>query len=107
MPLEHLVENWSSVSTWTCLAEAAAVAGDVALATRLADHLVPYSGRIAISGISSVMGPVDGSLALALATCGQGEQATAAAERGLDQAAAWGFTEYAAWLTRRRQQLGI
>jgi hypothetical protein len=106
-PLEHVVENWSSVSAWSCLAEAAAVAGNVPLATHLADHLAPLSGRIALSGISSAMGPVDGYLALALATCGRSEEAIAAAERGLDQAAAWGFTEYAAWLRRRRQQLGI
>jgi DNA-binding SARP family transcriptional activator len=106
-PPEHVVDNWSSASTWSCIAEAAAVAGDVPLATRMAEHLVPLSGRIAISGISMVMGPVDGYLALALATCGRDEEASAAAERGLDQAAAWRFTEYAAWLRRRRKDLGI
>ena len=106
-PYEHLVDNWGSTSTWCCLAEAAAVAGDVPLATRMTDELLPLSGRIAVSGISSADGPVDGYLALALAACGRSQEATAAAERGLEQADAWGFTEYAAWLHAWRDKLAI
>ncbi len=67
----------------------------------------PCPGGSSISGISSVDGPVDGYLALALATCGRRAEASAAAERGLEQAAAWGFTEYAAWLRAWREQLGL
>ena len=57
-PVEHRVDNWSSTSTWCCLAEAAAVARRVDLATQMSALLEPLTGRIAISGISSVMGPI-------------------------------------------------
>ena len=106
-PLEHVVENWGSASTWCSLAEVAAVAGDTALATEMAAKLRPLSGRIALSGISSVQGPNDGYLALALATCGEREEASEAAQRGLTQAEEWGFTAYAEWLRGRRAQLGF
>jgi ABC-type amino acid transport substrate-binding protein len=106
-PLAHRVENWGSASTWCCLAEAAALVGDVSLARQMADLLAPLSGRVAVSGISSVMGPEDGYLALALAACGRHEQATAAADRGIQQAQAWGFTEYDAWLRAWREKLSI
>ncbi len=43
--------------------------------------LRPASGRMAVSGISVVSGPVDGYLALALAMLGEREEATALAER--------------------------
>lgn len=103
---EHRVHNWSSVSTWCTFAEAAAVAGDVRLAERMATHLEPLTGRIAVSGISSVMGPVDGYLALALAGAGRMVEASAVADRAARQADEWGFTAYASWLTGHRARLG-
>ncbi|MCF6376441.1 DUF2791 family P-loop domain-containing protein [Nocardioides KLBMP 9356] len=106
-PLRHRVDNWSSTSTWSTLAEAAAVAGDVRLASRMVELLEPLSGRIAVSGISTVMGPVDGYLALALATTGRSVEAAEAADRADAQAEEWGFEAYAAWLAERRRQLGI
>jgi hypothetical protein len=62
---------------------------------------------LAVSGISMVMGPVDGYLALALATEGRRDEATAAAERALSQSEDWGFTEYAVWLRGLRERLAI
>ncbi len=106
-PLEHVVDNWGSASTWCSMAEVAAVAGDTTLAAEMAEKLRPLSGRIALSGISSVQGPNDGYLALALATCGHPAEASAAAERGLAQAEDWGFTAYADWLRGWRAKLGI
>jgi DNA-binding SARP family transcriptional activator len=104
-PLEHRVENWSSATTWCCLAEAAAVAGDVPLADRMATRLAPLTGRIAVSGISSVWGPVDGYLALALAAVGR--PATEVADRATAQADDWGFTAYVGWLDTHRERIGF
>jgi hypothetical protein len=106
-PISHRVDNWSSTSTWCGVAEAAAVAGDVPLAERMVALLAPLHGRIAISGISTVMGPVDGYLALALATTGRRQEAAAAAARALDQCDAWAFTAYADWLGAHGERLGF
>jgi hypothetical protein len=107
VPLEHQVENWSSVTTWCSMAEAAAVAGDHTLAAQMAERLSPQSGRIALSGISSAMGPVDGYLALALAASGRRDEGTAAADRAQAQGEAWGLTAYVAWLRGHRDRMGI
>jgi hypothetical protein len=106
-PLEHRVENWSSGSSWCCLAEAAAVARDVPLAERMAARLEPLAGRMAVSGISTVMGPVDGYRALVLATLGRLEEAAEAADRARAQSDDWGLTAYAAWLRAHRTRLGF
>jgi hypothetical protein len=105
--VEPPVNNWSSASTWCCFAEAAAVAGDVRLAERMVARLEPLAGRIAVSGISSVMGPVDGYLALALACSGSKAEATGMADRAAAQSDEWGFAAYAAWLARHRQRFGF
>lgn len=106
-PVTHRVDNWSSASTWCSVAEAAAVAGDVPLAERMAARLAPLRGRIAISGISTVMGPVDGYLALVLAATGRREEAADAAASATEQCDAWGFTAYADWLAAHRERLGF
>lgn len=106
-PLEHQVHNWSSTTTWCSLAEAAAVAGDVPLGQRMAANLEPLAGRMAVSGISSVMGPVDGYRALALAVAHRHSEAAEAAELALAQCDEWGFTAYAAWLAAHRKRLGF
>lgn len=104
-PIEHHVETWDSATTWCCLAEAAAVAEDRALAERMSERLLPLSGRIAISGISSVLGPVDGYLALGLAASGRPAEAAAAADRAAAQADEWRLPAYSAWLAGRRDRL--
>ncbi len=106
-PPRYAVESWASTDTWCGQAEAAAVAGDVALAGEIAAHLLPLSGRLSMSGISVVMGPIDGYLSLALVTCGRREEAVAAADRALAQAAQWRLPAYVSWLEARRAQLGF
>lgn len=104
---EHQVVNWGSASTWCSYAEAAAVAQDARVAARMVGRLAPLAGRIAVSGISTVMGPVDGYLALALATAGEREQASEVADRAASQSAEWGFTAYDDWLAGHRARLGF
>lgn len=104
---EHQVVNWGSASTWCSYAECAAVAGDVRTAERMVVRLEPLAGRIAVSGISTVMGPVDGYLALALAAAGRRDEASEVADRADVQSAEWGFTAYGAWLAAHRGRLGF
>ena len=106
-PVEHRVENWSSSSMWCCLAEAAAVAGNPAVAAQMADRLTPLSGRMVISGISTVWGPVDGYLAVALAVSGRPGEATDAADRAEAQADDWQLPAYTDWLRDWRERLSI
>ncbi len=101
------MENWGSCSTWCCVAEAAAVADDPAVAADMLDKLGPLSGRMVVSGISSVMGPVDGYLALALAVCGRQVEATAAADRAEVQAEDWRLPAYTDWFLHWRERLSI
>jgi len=105
--VDHPVPNWSSTTTWCSFAEAAAVVNDVGMAEQLVTRLEPLAGQIAISGISSVMGPVDGYRALALATAGRRDEASEAAEQAARQSDEWGFTAYADWLAAHRARLGI
>jgi hypothetical protein len=106
-PPRYAVESWASMDTWCGQAEAAAVAGDTAYAEEVAEHLLPLSGRVSMSGISVVMGPVDGYLSLALAASGRTEEARAKADAAGAQAEEWGLTSYAAWLRARRERLGF
>ena len=106
-PIEHQVENWSSSSTWCCVAEAAAVGDNPVVAAQVVDRLAPLSGRIVISGISTVMGPVDGYLALALAASGRQAEATAAADRAEAQAEDWQLPAYTDWLRTWRERLSL
>jgi hypothetical protein len=62
---------------------------------------------MAVSGISTVLGPTDGYLALAEATCGDLTAASQAAERALEQAAEHGLPVYVAWLEGNRTRLGF
>ena len=107
VPVTHQVDNWGSTSTWCSVAEAAAVAGDVPLAEQMAARLAPLHGRMTISGISTVMGPVDGYLALALTASGRHQEATDAAGRAVAQCDEWGFTAYADWLDAHRERLAF
>ncbi len=83
------------------------MAGDRSYAEELAGHLEPLSGRLAMSGISVVMGPVDGYLALALVACGRKDEAAAKADAAETQAVEWGLTAYVDWLRERRNQFGF
>jgi hypothetical protein len=104
---DYPVHTWSSTTTWCSFAETAAVAGDVRLAEQMVGHLEPLAGGVAVSGISSVMGPVDGYLALALAGCGRKVEAAEMADRAAGQSDEWGFTAYTDWLAKHRERLGF
>jgi hypothetical protein len=103
MPPEH----WSSSSDWCLEAEAAAVLRDVDGARTSVALLTPLSGRMAVSGISTSDGPVDGYLALALATAGETTAATEAADRAVALAAEWDLPAYTRWLTAHRERWGF
>ncbi len=104
---EHRVVNWGSVQTWSLQAEGAAVAADASLASRMVDRLEPLSGRMTLSGISTVFGPVDAYLAMALHAAGRPADARAAADRALEQSEAWRLPAFASWFYERRETLGF
>ena len=62
-----MTDNWYLTSEASVRAVVAGFLGDEALARRSVEHLRPLSGRLAVSGISIVSGPIDGYLAIALA----------------------------------------
>jgi hypothetical protein len=106
-PVPHVRETWGTTQTAACIAEAAAALGDEREAARARALLAPASGRMAVSGISVVLGPVDGYLALAEATLGRTQDAAASADRALTLARAWGLGEYERWLDDWRARLGF
>jgi hypothetical protein len=65
------------------------------------------AGRMAVSGISMVLGPIDGYLALALAATGQTAAAGEAADRALALAEAWDLAVYGRWLQGHRTRHGF
>ena len=81
--------------------------GDTALAHDAALMLRACRGRMVVSGISVVLGPVDGYLALAEHVLGRHAEATEAADAATEQAAAWGMEAYLAWLAGERSRLGF
>ena len=105
--LDEPLTYWSSLTDWAQEAEAAALAGHVALATQAVEVLRPYGGRIGVAGISAVHGPLDGYLALALAAIGEPGEAAERADAALEQAEEWGFTAYVQWLQEQRKQMGF
>jgi hypothetical protein len=106
-PYVPVQENWQTLVAETLEAEAASHVGDVALARRAVATLTPWSGRMTLAGISIVIGPVDGYLALAQLTAGDRTGGEASASRALADARRWGFTAYADWLTRNLERLGV
>ncbi|HSO66078.1 MAG TPA: hypothetical protein VLQ78_13345, partial [Ornithinibacter sp.] len=106
-PLAPLTDSWSLTADAGVRAVVAALLGDVALARSVVELLRPATGRMGVSGISVVSGPVDGYLALALAVVGEREEAGALAERAEALATRWGMTAYLRWLAERRAHLGF
>jgi hypothetical protein len=104
-PLQPLGDNWYLTADAGVRAIVAALLGDEALARQVVELLRPASGRMAVSGISVVSGPVDGYLALALAVLGERVEATALADRAEALATRWAMTAYLRWLAERRAHL--
>jgi ATP/maltotriose-dependent transcriptional regulator MalT len=105
-PLTAMRDDWLVSSEASVRALVAAYVGDETMARRSRELLGPLSGRMAVSGISLVIGPVDGYLAIALATLGETEQAAGMAERAEALARRWGMSAYlralAGWRERFR-----
>ena len=76
-PCAHapLHDDWFVTAEASVRALVAGYVGDQAMARRSVELLRPLSGRMAVSGISVVVGPVDGYVAIALATLGEREEA--------------------------------
>ena len=106
-PIRHDRPDWGTPMTGACIAEAAAALGDAKEAQRARDLLAPCSGRMVVAGISMVLGPVDGYLALAEAVTGDLASATAHADHAREQAEGWGFPAYLTWLRRQRDRHGF
>ncbi|MBC9820390.1 BTAD domain-containing putative transcriptional regulator [Terrabacter sp. MAHUQ-38] len=106
-PYVRVHENWQTLLTECLEAEATSYIGHEALARQAVAELEPWSGRIALSGVSVVIGPVDGYLALAQVTVGDLSAGLRSAARAFADAERWGFTAYAEWLTRNLERLGV
>ncbi len=104
-PLRPLSDNWYLTSEASVRAVIAGFIGDETLARRSIEHLRPLSGRMAVSGISIVSGPIDGYLAIALAVLDERTEASAFAERAEALATRWGMTAYLRWFAGERARL--
>jgi hypothetical protein len=106
-PLQPMIDNWYLTADAGVRGIVAALLGDVALARSVVGLLRPATGRMAVSGISVVSGPVDGYLALALAVVGERAEATALADRAEALATRWGMVAYLRWFAERRSHLSF
>ena len=106
-PLPALHDDWFATSEASVRALVAGYVGDEVLARRSVEFLRPLTGRMSVTGISLVQGPVDGYLAIGLAVLGQREEATEAAARAVALAEHWGMTAYLRWLAAERARLGF
>ncbi|HEX6917667.1 MAG TPA: hypothetical protein VF140_06275 [Phycicoccus sp.] len=106
-PLSPLRDRWWMTAEAGVRAMVAGVLGADDLARESVDALRPASGRMAVTGISLVQGPVDGYLALGLAVLGERAEAAALAERAAGLAERWGMTAYLRWLREQRDRLGF
>jgi hypothetical protein len=106
-PLSPLRDLWWMTAEAAVRALVAAELDDRSLARHAVDALRPASGRLAVTGISLVQGPVDGYLAVGLAVLGEREEASRLAERAGTLAEGWGMTAYLRWLREQRDRLGF
>ena len=106
-PQRPLTDNWYLTSEASVRAVIAGFLGDEALARRSVEHLRPLSGRLAVSGISIVSGPIDGYLAIALAVLDQRTEAGVFAVRAEALATRWGMTAYLRWFAGQRARMAF
>ncbi|QIK66725.1 AAA family ATPase [Nocardioides sp. HDW12B] len=100
-------EYWSTLSDWSMEAEAAAVAGDVAVARHALEVLEPYAGGMTVAGAVLPLGPVDGFVALARHTVGDRAGAARAADAAERMAQTWGLSAYLTVLRGYRERWGF
>jgi hypothetical protein len=111
-PIDVGDEHWGWSMDVSLLGELAAAFRDPVLARQVRDHLAPLAGRMALSGFSVSVGPVDGYLALAeavLAADGSGRPAAASAYADAAErlAGVWDFPLYVRWLRGQREAFGF
>lgn len=106
-PMPPLHDDWFVTTEASVRALVAGYVGDEAMARHCVELLRPLSGRMAVSGISVVIGPVDGYVAIALATLGEPEDAAGFAERAETLATRWGMTAYRRSLAGWRERFGF
>jgi DNA-binding SARP family transcriptional activator len=106
-PLEPMRDSWWVTAEAAVRAVIAGVVHDEALARDSVAALRPASGRMAVTGIALVQGPVDGYLAVGLAVLGEREEAARLAERAVILAEEWGMTAYLRWMREQRERLGF
>ncbi len=106
-PLPPLRDRWWVTAEAGVRAVVAAAVGDPELARDSVALLRRASGRMAVTGISLVQGPVDGYLAIGLAVLGETAEASVFADRGAALAQRWGMSAYLEMLARHREQYGF
>lgn len=106
-PYVERMECWQTSAAAAFEAEAASYAGDQELAQHYLGVLLPLSGRLAMAVPRLVVGPVDGFIALALATLGRDEDAWRYAERATAQAKELGLGGYAKWMGEQLERMEI
>lgn len=106
-PYQEHTPNWSTMLNWCAMAEAAGALHDHQLADRAARALRPSQGIVGVSGISVVVGPVDGYLALAEAILGNRTTASELADHAEALSVSGGLPRYADWLRGHRARLGF
>jgi hypothetical protein len=100
-------DDWFVSTEASVRALVAAFVGDETMARESVELLRPLTGRMAVSGISVVLGPVDGYLAVALSALDERDRATAFAERAEAQATRWGMSAYLRVLAGWRERFGF
>jgi hypothetical protein len=106
-PMSPLHDDWFVTTEASVRALVAGYVGDEAMARTCVDLLRPLSGQMAVSGISLVIGPVDGYTAIALAALGEQGEAAELAERAERLATRWGMTAYCRALAGWRERFGF
>ncbi|GAA4988046.1 BTAD domain-containing putative transcriptional regulator [Pseudonocardia tropica] len=106
-PYSEPAPTWQTLTSFCWEAEAAYALGDRASAERSRRILAPYTGRMAVTGVAAVIGPVDGYLALALATLGDLDAARAHAVVAESLARRWRLPAYLDWLSGHRGRGGF
>ena len=106
-PVDLSGEDWFSMLSWGCAAEAALALGDRTLASAAYTRLAPYEGRVVSAGSGNALGPADAFLAQAAAAVGDLDLAARHADRALELMEAWQIPLAAQVLRGQRDRFGF
>ncbi len=98
---------WFSTMVLSMAAEASMYGGVPDVAATAYDRLLPFAGTPAASGSGTVIGPVDGFLAMAAYTTGERELATRHADECARLCAEWEIPLAASWFAQVREKVGF